>query len=305
MQGREIGLIGLGKMGKNIAIQMHNKKYDVVVWNRSKDPVRELEKMGVRSAESIESMVSALKPGRTIWVMLPSGDVTVEFITKLLGIMQKGDTVIDGSNSFYKESAMLYERAKEKGINYLDAGCSGGPSGALNGMSIMVGGDKEVFDRYEELFRDLSVKDGYLHTGKAGSGHFVKMAHNAIEYGMMQAIGEGLELIEAGPYKDTDLVKVCRLWNNGSVIRGYLMELAERALSKDRHLSSISPYVQDNGEGRYAVHTAIDYDVPLDIITTSLYTRFESRSDKKFQRRMLAALRHEFGGHDVKTEESR
>ncbi len=304
MQGREIGLIGLGKMGKNIAIQMHNKKYNVIVWNRSKDPVHELEKMGIDSAETIEQMVGKLKPSRTVWVMLPSGDVTVEFITKLLEIMQKGDTVIDGSNSFYKESSMLYAKAKEKGIDYLDAGCSGGPSGALNGMSIMVGGDKEVFERYESLFRELSVNNGYLHTGKAGSGHFVKMAHNAIEYGMMQAIGEGLELIEAGPYKnDTDLVKVCRLWNNGSVIRGYLMELSERALAKDRHLSSIAPYVQDNGEGRYAVHTAIDYDIPLGIITDSLYTRFESRSDNKFQRRMLAALRHEFGGHDVKAEE--
>ncbi len=304
MQGREIGLIGLGKMGKNIAIQMHNKKYSVIVWNRSKDPVHELEKMGIDSAETIEQMVGKLKPSRTVWVMLPSGDVTVEFITKLLEIMQKGDTVIDGSNSFYKESSMLYAKAKEKGIDYLDAGCSGGPSGALNGMSIMVGGDKEVFERYESLFRELSVNNGYLHTGKAGSGHFVKMAHNAIEYGMMQAIGEGLELIEAGPYKnDTDLVKVCRLWNNGSVIRGYLMELSERALAKDRHLSSIAPYVQDNGEGRYAVHTAIDYDIPLGIITDSLYTRFESRSDNKFQRRMLAALRHEFGGHDVKAEE--
>lgn len=304
MQGREIGLIGLGKMGKNIAIQMHNKKYSVIVWNRSKDPVHELEKMGIDSAETIEQMVGKLKPSRTVWVMLPSGDVTVEFITKLLEIMQKGDTVIDGSNSFYKESSMLYAKAKEKGIDYLDAGCSGGPSGALNGMSIMVGGDKEVFERYESLFGELSVNNGYLHTGKAGSGHFVKMAHNAIEYGMMQAIGEGLELIEAGPYKnDTDLVKVCRLWNNGSVIRGYLMELSERALAKDRHLSSIAPYVQDNGEGRYAVHTAIDYDIPLGIITDSLYTRFESRSDNKFQRRMLAALRHEFGGHDVKAEE--
>ena len=304
MQGREIGLIGLGKMGKNIAIQMHNKKYDVVVWNRSKDPVRELERSGIRSTETVKQMVETLKGNRTIWVMLPSGEVTVEFVTDLIKIMQKGDTIIDGSNSFYKESSMLHSKAKENGIEYLDAGCSGGPSGALNGMSIMVGGDREVFDRYEELFKDLSVKEGYLYTGKAGSGHFVKMAHNAIEYGMMQAIGEGLELIEEGPYKgDTDLVKVCKLWNNGSVIRGYLMELAERALAKDKHLSSIVPYVQDNGEGRYAVHTAIDYDVPLGIITDSLYTRFESRSDKKFQRRMLAALRHEFGGHDVKIEE--
>lgn len=302
MAEKDVGILGLGKMGKNICLQMLAKGYMVTAWNRSPEPVKEVASKGAKAAESIKDLVKMLDKPRTIWVMLPSGEVNREAIKELSGYCDKGDLIIDGSNSFYRESVALYDMLKQKGINYLDAGCSGGPSGALSGMCIMVGGDKQVFEKREKLFKDLSIKDGYLYTGNAGSGHFTKMAHNAIEYGMMQAIGEGLELIEAGPYKDTDIAGLCRLWNNGSVIRGYLIELAGRAISKDRHLSDIAPYVEDKGEGRYAVHTAIDYDIPFNIITTSLYTRFESRSGKKFQKRVLSALRHEFGGHEVKKE---
>lgn len=305
MAGKYIGIVGLGKMGKNLCLQMLDKGYYVTAYNRSKEPLDEVAARGAKRSSSLRDLVKNLEKPRMIWVMLTAGDVTANAIKELSDYCDKGDIIIDGSNSYYKESLNLYEQLKKKGIGYLDAGCSGGPSGALNGLSIMVGGEKPQFEKVETLFRDVSVKGGYFYTGKPGSGHFTKMVHNAIEYGMMQAIGEGLELIEEGPYKDTDIAKLCGLWNNGSVIRGYLMQLTERAISKDRHLSEIAPYVEDNGEGRYAVHTAIDYDVPFNVITSSLYTRFESRSERKFQKRVLSALRHEFGGHDIKIDKKR
>lgn len=300
MASREVGIVGLGKMGKNICLQMLKKGYLVTAYNRSTEPLKEVAAKGAKSAKSLQGLVSSLNKPRTIWVMLTSGEVNSTMIEELSKLCEKGDTIIDGSNSFYKNSLMLYEKLKKKGINYMDAGCSGGPSGALNGLCIMVGGDKDTFAKQERLFSDLSIKNGSLYTGRAGSGHFTKMVHNAIEYGMMQSIGEGLELMENGPYGDTDIAKVCNLWNNGSVIRGYLIEIAGRAVSKDPHLSQIAPYVEDKGEGRYAVSTAIEYDVPFNVITTSLYARFESRSKNKFQKKVLSALRHEFGGHEVK-----
>ncbi len=299
---KEIGVIGLGKMGKNIAIQLTKKEYDVVVWNRSKEPVKELVGHGAKEAPSIKEMVVMLKKPRVIWLMLPAGDVTIEAARELSGLCEKDDIVIDGSNSMYKESQMLYKELQSKGIRYLDAGCSGGPSGALNGMCIMVGGEKETYAKMESLFREISIKDGYMYIGEAGSGHFVKMVHNAIEYGMMQSIAEGLELVENGPYKNVRLAELCGLWQNGSVIRSYLVELAGRALSKDVHLEQIAPFVDDKGEGRYAVATAVEYGIPFMAITGSLYERFNSQSEYKFGYRVLAALRHEFGGHEVKTE---
>jgi 6-phosphogluconate dehydrogenase len=302
MEGREIGVIGLGKMGKNIAIQLHKKRYNVVVWNRSKEPVEEMVKLGARGAETVKELVKTLKAPRTVWVMLPAGDVTNGMIDDLSTMLQKGDTVIDGSNSRYKFAIEQAKTLKERGINFLDAGCSGGPSGALNGMSIMVGGEPSLFKQYELLFKDLSVKDGYAYMGAAGSGHFVKMVHNAIEYGMMQSIAEGMDLVANGPYKDVDLTAVSHVWNNGSVIRGYLMELTERALSKEKRLESIEPYVEDTGEGRWSVESAIEYDIPFTVLSHSLFERFSSRSKYRFGDRLLAALRHEFGGHEVKTK---
>ncbi len=299
---KNIGIVGLGKMGKNICLQMLSKGYSVTAYNRSPEPLKEVVAKGAKQAKSLKDLVKSLKAQRIIWVMLTSGEVNTKSITEIAGYCSKGDIIIDGSNSFYKESVALHDALMKKGISYIDAGCSGGPSGALSGMCIMVGGEKEAVGKVEDIFKNLSVKNGYLYTGKPGSGHFTKMVHNAIEYGMMQAIGEGLDLIESGPYSGTDMEKLCQLWNNGSVIRGYLMELSARALSKDPHLSGIAPYVQDLGEGRYAVHTALDYGVPFETITSSLYNRFESRSEKKFQRRVISALRHEFGGHEIKKE---
>lgn len=299
-KGKEIGLIGLGKMGRNLGQNMMRNGYRIIVQNRSKEPVEELASRGAGKAYTIRELVEKLEPRRIVWVMLTAGEPTENAIRELSELLSGGDIVIDGSNSNYKDSARMYELLKSKGIKLVDAGCSGGPSGALNGMSTMVGGDADAVEEVEQLFRDVSVKDGYLFCGPAGSGHFVKMVHNAIEYGMMQSIAEGLELMENGPYNNLDLPAICDLWDNGSVIRGYLIELASRALKKDRHLDGIMPFVPDTGEGRWSVQAAIDHDVPFSVITQSLFERFSSRSQRRFGNRMLSALRHEFGGHDVK-----
>ena len=302
MSSKEVGIVGLGKMGKNIALQMLSKGYLVVAYNRSVGPVNEVAAKGARVTGSIKELVEALMKPRTVWFMLTSGEVTSEAIREASKYMENGDTIIDGGNTNYKESISLGHELNKKGINYLDAGCSGGPSGALNGMCIMIGGRKEAFETHKDLFMDLSVPNGYIYAGESGSGHFTKMVHNAIEYGMMESIGEGLELVKEGPYKDVDIAGLCRLWNNGSVIQGYLIELAARALEKDPKLSDIAPYVDDNGEGRWAVQAAVEYGIPFNAISNSLYERFSSRSEKKYGKRVLAALRHEFGGHDVKKE---
>lgn len=301
MSKREIGLIGLGKMGKNIGYNMLSHDYKVLAFNRSPAPLDEIASKGAAKASSIEDLVKKLPIQRIVWVMLTAGEPTVNAIKELSKHLEPGDIVIDGSNSNYNESVMLYNLLKQKGIMMLDAGCSGGPSGALHGMCTMVGGDKEAWELTKNIFKDLSVDNGYLYTGGAGSGHFVKMVHNAVEYGMMQAIGEGMELLKEGPYKDLELSPICDLWQNGSVVRSYLVELASRAFKKDNELSKIAPYVEDTGEGRWAIQTAIEYNIPFNVITTSLYERFESRSKNHFSARVLAALRHEFGGHDVKS----
>ncbi|MDE1860723.1 MAG: decarboxylating 6-phosphogluconate dehydrogenase [Candidatus Micrarchaeota archaeon] len=303
MKDKSIGIVGLGKMGGNIALRLISKGYSVSAFNRSKEPLDEVARKGAKPFSSLEELVNSLDKPRIVWLMLPAGEVTLSHARELLKLCSSGDIVIDGSNSLYSEAKTLHGELKAKGVDFLDAGCSGGPGGALNGMSIMVGGDKDVFARMEYLFKDLGVENGYLYVGAAGSGHFTKMVHNAIEYGMMQAIGEGLELIERGPYKGIDAAGLCNLWNNGSVIRGYLIELAGRAMLKDPHLSNTAPYVEDTGEGRWAVQTAIEYDVPFNVITSSLYERFSSRSAYRFNHRVLAALRHEFGGHSTKPAE--
>jgi 6-phosphogluconate dehydrogenase len=300
-KSKEIGLIGLGKMGKGLAQNMMRNGYKIIVQNRSRGPVEELSAKGAGKADTVKELVGMLKPKKIVWVMLTAGEPTENAIRELSGLLSADDIVIDGSNSNYKDSAEMYEVMRSKGIKLIDAGCSGGPSGALNGMSTMVGGDADAVKEVEQLFRDVSVPNGYLFCGAAGAGHFVKMVHNAIEYGMMQSIAEGLELIENGPYRELDMPAICDLWDNGSVIRGYLIELASRALKKDRHLDGIMPYVPDTGEGRWSVEAAIEHDVPFSVITQSLFERFSSRSEKRFGNRMLSALRHEFGGHDVKT----
>lgn len=214
-------------------------------------------------------------------------------------MVNEGDIIIDGGNSFYKDSIRRYEELKSIGINFLDSGTSGGQEGALNGICAMVGGDKEVFEVVEPIFKDISIKDGYLHTGKAGSGHFTKMVHNGIEYGMLQAIGEGFEILEASDFK-LDYEKIADLWNHGSVIRGWLMELTKNAFSKDSHLDNIKGVVGSNGEGLWTAQTALELQIPAPVITTSVMTRYRSQQQDTFTGKVIAALRNEFGGHEVK-----
>ena len=298
---KRLGLVGLGKMGKNIAINLLSKGYSLVVYNRSEGPAIELSSKGASVARSLGELVSSLERPRTVWLMLPAEEPTDNAISSLSSMLDSGDAIIDGSNSNYADSVRRAESLRPKGIAYLDAGCSGGPSGALNGMCIMVGGSSEAYAKNKRLFEDLSVPGGAMHTGPTGSGHFVKMVHNAIEYGMMQSIAEGAELLGRGPYEGLELEKIFPLWQKGSVIRGYLTELAGRALLKDPSLNSVSPYVEDNGEGRWAAKIALDSGIPLTSLAHSVFERFSSRDERRFGLRLLAALRHEFGGHEIKT----
>jgi 6-phosphogluconate dehydrogenase len=289
-------------MGKNIVFNMLRNKYEVVAFNRSPAPLKEVAAAGATAATSVEDVVKRLKGRKVMWLMYPAGEVTDNAIKEVARHMKPGDIIINGANDYYK-SAMAYQNyLKDKKISILDAGCSGGPSGALNGMSIMVGGDEAAYQQVEQLLKDLSVPQGLLYCGPAGSGHFVKMVHNAVEYGMMQSIAEGFDLMANGPYKDMDLFKIAELWNHGSVVRGYLIELTARALKKESRLESIAPYVEDNGEGRWSVNAAVEHSIPFSAISSSLFERFSSRSEEQFGRRLLAALRHEFGGHAVKNE---
>lgn len=303
MEVKKIGIFGLGKMGKNIAFNMLRNGYSVFAYNRSEGPRNEVAAKGAVAASSLKELVSKLEKPRLVWLMLPSGEVTGEAVKELSTMLEKGDIVIDGSNSRYKDTVHRHALLQEKGIRILDAGCSGGPSGALNGMCIMVGGEKKVYDELKELFEKLSVKDGYLYTGESGSGHFVKMVHNGVEYGFMQAIGEGAELMTDGPYKNLDLKEIFKLWNNGSVVRSYLVELSARAMEHYPRLEGIEPYVVDSGEGRWCVDTAVEYAIPLHVIAGSLFERFNSRSGNRTGNKLLAALRFEFGGHDIKKDE--
>ena len=248
----QIGFVGLGKMGKNIVLNMMRNGYEVVAFNRSPAPLREVVAAGAIEGKSVEDAVKRLKGRKVMWLMYPAGEVTDNAIREISKHMNEGDIIINGANDYYK-SSMLYENfLKDKKISILDAGCSGGPSGALNGMSIMVGGNAAAYKEMEQLFKDLSVPNGLLYCGPAGSGHFVKMVHNGVEYGMMQSIAEGFDLMANGPYKEMDLARIAELWNHGSVVRGYLIELTARALKKEKRLESISPYVEDNGEGRWS-----------------------------------------------------
>lgn len=298
----KIGIYGLGKMGKNIALNMLDNGYKVVAYNRSPEPRIEVSKKGAIAVSSLKELVGKLAAPRIVWLMLPSGDATSDAINELSSMLEKGDIVIDGSNSRYKDTLERYNVLKANGIKMLDAGCSGGPSGARNGMCIMVGGEREVYGELKDFFRKLSVSDGSLYTGSAGSGHFVKMVHNAIEYGFMQSLAEGAELLDRGPYKDLNLKDIFKLWNNGSVIKSYLVELSARAMEHYPSLEGVEPYVEDSGEGRWSVDTAVEYAIPLHVISSSLFERFNSRSKKRISNRLLAALRLEFGGHAIKTK---
>lgn len=295
----KIGLIGLGRMGFNLALNMRDHGHQVVCFNRSYSKVEEAIKEGLEGASSIEELVSKLEGRKVIWLMLPAGEIIDQMIDTLVPILNKNDIIIDGGNSNYKDTLRRYESLKSKGIDFVDVGTSGGTDGARYGACTMIGAEKEVFAYIEEILRDVSVENGYLHCGENGSGHFVKMVHNGIEYGMMAAIGEGFEILEKSRF-NLDLEKVAHVWNYGSVIRGWLMELTENAFRKDPKLDKIKGVMYSSGEGLWTVQEALDLKVAASIITQSLLMRYRSEQEDTLTGKVVAALRNEFGGHAVK-----
>jgi len=296
----KIGLVGLGKMGGNMAQRLLNGGHEVVAYARTAESVKRVVEKGAIGADSIQDMINKLKPPRIIWLMVPAGDVTEETIQKIVPHLDEGDILIDGGNSFYKDSMRRSEELKKKGISFLDVGTSGGIWGLKIGYCMMIGGDKSVFDKAGPLFKTLAPENGYAHVGPNGAGHFVKMVHNGIEYAMLQGYAEGFEIMHAKKEFNLDLKKISNLWNHGSVIRSWLLELAENAFMNDPGLSSIRGYVEDSGEGRWTVAEAIEEDVPAPVITLSLLERFRSRQEESFSAKVIAALRNEFGGHGIK-----
>jgi len=294
----QIGIIGLGRMGYNLALNLLDNKHDVIGYNRSREKVEELMKEGGKGAFTIEELLNKLEGRRVIWLMLPNGEPTEQMINKLVPLLNKQDIIIDGGNSNYNDTLRRYEEIKAKGIDFVDAGTSGGIEGARHGACSMVGAEDEVFKYIEPLFKDMCVENGYLHCGRVGSGHYTKMVHNGVEYGMMQAIGEGFEILKESQF-DLDYEKVARVWNNGSVIRSWLMELAEEAFRKSPQLDDIKGKIGSNGEGLWTVEEALKLKVPVPVIAGSLFVRDRSQQDESFSGQVVAALRNEFGGHAV------
>ena len=300
----EIGIVGLGRMGANIARRLIAGGHRVVVYNRTATKTREMEQEGAIGAYSLEELVETLTEPRVIWLMIPAGDPVTQMIERLTPLLSPGDVLVDGGNSFYKDSIRRARRLRAHGIHYLDVGTSGGIWGLEIGYCLMIGGEKEVFGRLEPIFRTLAPEDGYAYVGPSGAGHFVKMVHNGIEYGLLQAYTEGFEILRASDY-DLDLAQLAELWNHGSVIRSWLLELAARAFRDDPSLSNIAGYVEDSGEGRWTVLECIERDVPAPVITLSLLSRFRSRQEESFTAKVIAALRKEFGGHATRPGMSR
>lgn len=294
----KIGLIGLGKMGYALAQNMRDKKIDVVVYDVQPSTVNQLKNEGFETAVNYADLVSKLPTPRVIWLMVPSGKIVESVISDVSQLLHQGDILIDGGNSMYLDSIRRYEQLKTLSIQFVDCGTSGGTEGARNGACLMVGGEIETVKQIEPLFLAIAQKDGYEYMGKPGSGHFVKMVHNGIEYGMMQAIGEGFELMNASDF-NLDFEKVAKVWANGSIIEGLLMRNTRDAFKKDGHLDNLVGRVDDSGEGQWMVETALKHKVALPVITQSLYSRYKSKDDLKFSEKVVAAIRNEFGGHGV------
>ncbi len=288
----QLGMIGLGRMGANMRERLRRGGHEVIGYDRNPD---------VSDVGALSELVEKLKPPRAAWVMVPAGDPTEATVKELAGLLQKGDIIIDGGNSNFRDSIRRAGELEKKGLRFMDAGTSGGIWGLKIGYCLMVGGSDEAFRHIEPALKTLAPEDGYAHVGPAGAGHFTKMVHNGIEYTMLQAYAEGFEILEASQFK-LDLHQLAALWNHGSVVRSWLLELAESAFARDPDLSQIRGYVEDSGEGRWTVFEAINENVPAPAITASLFARFVSRQDDSFGMKVIAALRNEFGGHAVKTE---
>lgn len=299
----ELGFIGLGRMGSNMVLRLLDDEHEVIVFDQDPEKIKELSAKGASASTSIKDLVGKLSKPRIIWVMVPSGEPVNKVINELSGLLAKGDVVIDGGNSNFKTTMKRAEKLRARGIKILDIGTSGGISGADKGYCMMIGGEKSVYEKVEPIIKSLCMKNGYAYISESGSGHYVKMVHNAIEYGMMQSIAEGFDLLANGRFKNLGLKKISSLWNHGSIINSFLLKMAEQAFNKDPELESLEPYVDDSGEGRWAVKEAVEMRVPFTVNTQALYSRFASRDKNSMANRLLAAIRREFGGHSVKKKD--
>ena len=298
----QIGFVGLGRMGANMVRRLLRDGHEVVAYNRTPEKTKEIAREGAVAAFSIEELVSKLKAPRAVWIMVPAGDATEAQIAELMEHLETGDTIVDGGNSNFHDDQRRHGELAAKGINYVDAGVSGGVWGLKVGYCLMVGGEAAAVEPLVPIFTTLAPPNGYMHVGGPGAGHYVKMVHNGIEYGLMQAYAEGFEIMHASDY-ELDLGGISQLWMQGSVVRSWLLELAAHAFQvSGSDLEHIKGWVADSGEGRWTVQEAIDHDVPAPVITLSLQTRFRSRQQDSYGAKVLAALRNEFGGHEVKTE---
>jgi 6-phosphogluconate dehydrogenase len=311
----ELAMVGLGKMGANMVRRLMRGGHDCVVFDLSADAVKQMEGEGARGATSLDALVGALKQPRVAWVMVPAGEATDGTVMELAERFDAGDIIIDGGNSYFKDDVRRSEILKGKGIHYVDVGTSGGVWGLERGYSMMIGGPKDAVEHLDPIFKTLApgrgdiertpnrnqkagtAEEGYLHCGPSGAGHFVKMVHNGIEYGMMQAMAEGFDILNSVDRYDLDLADIAELWRRGSVITSWLLDLTAIALIKDPELSGFSGHVQDSGEGRWTIQTAIEEAVPADVLAASLFARFRSRQENTFAEKVLSAMRHGFGGH--------
>jgi 6-phosphogluconate dehydrogenase len=295
----ELGFVGLGRMGKNMVLRLLPDRHRIVAWNRDPEPIAEVAAAGALAAASLADLAGRLEQRpRAVWVMVPSGDATEQVIRDVAALLSPGDTIIDGGNSYYKDSVRRAQWLAERKIDFVDAGTSGGIWGLRVGYCLMVGGSEDACRRLEPVFRTLAPEGGYARVGANGSGHLVKMIHNGIEYGMMQAYAEGFEILHASPY-GLDLRQIASLWQHGSVVRSWLLELAESAFAEDPALSAVGDAVDDSGEGRWTVLESVERAVPAPVLALALQARFRSRQHPSFQGKVLAALRNKFGGHAI------
>jgi 6-phosphogluconate dehydrogenase len=294
-----IGFVGLGRMGANMVRRLVRDGHEVVAFNRTAEKTREIMTEGAEGAFSLEELVAKLPVPRVVWVMVPAGDATEAMVDELLGLLEAGDTIVDGGNTNFHDDVRRHARVATKGLRYVDAGTSGGIWGLQNGYCLMVGGERPAVEPLEPIFRSLAPADGYAHVGGPGAGHYVKMVHNGIEYGLMQAYAEGFEIMHASEY-DLDLAQIAGIWRYGSVVRSWLLDLLHDALAGNPEFAGIRDWVADSGEGRWTVDECVRLAVAAPTITLSLFARFASRKENAFGLRVLASLRNEFGGHAVK-----
>ena len=296
----ELGIIGLGKMGLNICRRLIQGGHSVVVFDSDSEVLKIAQRENISTGNSLEDLVKKLTKRRILWVMVPSGEITNSTILNLSGFLDRGDIIIDGGNSYYKDTQSMADKLSEKGIDFLDVGTSGGIWGLENGYSLMVGGDSVTYSKLVPLFETLAPSKGFGHVGPSGAGHFVKMIHNGIEYGMMQAYAEGFDLLKSKEDFNLDIQSISEIWSHGSVVRSWILELISDLLREDSSLKDVAPFVQDSGEGRWTVQESLDAEVPIPVISSALYARFYSRNkDKSFSAKLLSALRNQFGGHKI------